>query len=103
MSLSKSGEALGGIRKLLQDVIPPKLSGIKAQLGALHKSVGLLRDKMKAQEARLARVVEIAVNKPLLPCAWAESENRAAGAERRMAEMARRLEQSPGTAPFAKQ
>ena len=99
MDLSKSGEAVGGIRKLLQDVIAPELSGIKAQLGALHESVGLLRDVMKAQEARLARAVETAVKEAFLAMRLAESENRAAEAERRMTEMARRLEQGSGSAP----
>ncbi len=50
--MSKPAEALGGIRKLLQDVIAPEVQGIKASLAALHEGQQLIRDEMKAQEAR---------------------------------------------------
>ena len=62
----------------------PELSGIKAQLGTLHESVELLRDEMKAQEARLAKAVETAVKEAFLTMRQEEPESRAAEAECRM-------------------
>ena len=130
--LTKPGEALGGIRKLLQDVIAPEVQGIKATLTSLHEGQQLIRDdlklmreemkvqderlraelkmqderlrkEMKAQEARLTHLIEAKARETILTVQLAESERRSAEAERRNAELVRRLEESGGAAASAKQ
>ena len=113
--LTKPGEALGGIRQLLQDVIAPEVQGMKATLTALHegqqqlreemkaqegrltslieskaKETGLIWEEMKAQEGRLTNVIEAKAKETILTIQLAESERRNAEAERRSAEAERR-------------
>ena len=124
--LTKPGEALRGIHKLLQDVIAPEVQGIKATPTALHEGQQLIRDdlklmreemkaqdkrpreEMKAQETRLTNVIEAKAKETILTIQLAESERRnaeaerrSAEAERRNAELVRRLEED--TAAQAKQ
>ena len=106
MDMSKPAEALGGIRKLLQDVIAPEVQGIKASLAALHEGQQLIRDEMKAQEGRfreemkaqetrLTRVIESTAKETILTIQLAESE-------RRNSELARRLEESSSSSAPAR-
>ncbi len=119
--LSKPMEAVGGIRKLLQDVIAPEVQGIKASLTALHEGQQLIRGEMKAQEkrfheemqaqeARLTHLIESKAKETILTIQLAESERRSAEAlrrseeaERRNAELVRRLEEASGSPGSAKQ
>ena len=59
-SFEKSEEALGGIRRLVQDLVNPEVSGLKATLTAILDGQKLIREDMRALEMRLSADIEAA-------------------------------------------
>ena len=57
-SFANSEEVLSGIRKLLQDLVAPEVSGLKATLTALVDGQKLMREDMQAIEARLSADIQ---------------------------------------------
>ena len=55
-----SEQVLGGIRKLVQDLVAPEVSGLKATLTAIVDGQKLMREDMRALEARLSADIRAA-------------------------------------------
>ena len=105
MDVEKTTGELGGVRKLIQDLIAPELGAIKAtlthvkenqneQFSLIREDLKLIRDEIKASETRNLRAIELnsAEIKALIKAN--DAERRLAESERRNADLERRLAES---------
>ncbi len=98
MDVEKTSGELGGVRKLIQDLIAPELGWLKATLTNVQENqreqFALVREEIKASEVRNLRAIELnsAEIKALIKAN--DAERRLAEAERRNSELERRLSEA---------
>ena len=102
MSIEKTSGELGGVRKLIQDLIAPELGWIKATLtnvqenqrehfALIREEIGFVREEVKAAETRTVRAIELNSNEIKALIKANDAERRLAEAERRNHDLELRL------------